>query len=118
MKTGNIVPAAFRLLVIVVACSPFLARAQTPPTIIAQPQITSLSLLHSFAGDNDGANPYDGLIQGTDGRLYGTASAGGLNDNGTVFAVNPDGTGFTLLHSFGDGGNAGSNPWWGLIQGN
>jgi uncharacterized repeat protein (TIGR03803 family) len=32
--------------------------------------------------------------------LYGTASAGGTNGNGTVFAVNTNGTGFTTLHTF------------------
>jgi uncharacterized repeat protein (TIGR03803 family) len=32
--------------------------------------------------------------------LFGTASEGGTNGNGTVFAVNTDGTGFTNLHTF------------------
>jgi uncharacterized repeat protein (TIGR03803 family) len=32
--------------------------------------------------------------------LYGTTSAGGGSGNGTVFAVNTDGSGFTNLHSF------------------
>src|SRR5205809_462400 len=32
--------------------------------------------------------------------LYGTAFYGGSSGNGTVFAVNTDGTGFTNLHSF------------------
>jgi uncharacterized repeat protein (TIGR03803 family) len=39
--------------------------------------------------------------------LYGTASQGGLG-NGTVFAVNTDGTGFTTLHKFTV--PSGSNP--------
>ena len=34
--------------------------------------------------------------------LYGTAISGGSSGNGTVFAVNTDGTGFTTLHSFTD----------------
>lgn len=32
--------------------------------------------------------------------LYGTAPVGGSSSNGTVFKVNIDGTGFTVLHSF------------------
>jgi uncharacterized repeat protein (TIGR03803 family) len=32
--------------------------------------------------------------------LYGTASGGGNSGNGTVFALNTDGSGFTNLHSF------------------
>jgi len=33
-------------------------------------------------------------------NLYGTASGGGANGNGTVFGVNTNGTGFTVLHTF------------------
>jgi uncharacterized repeat protein (TIGR03803 family) len=41
--------------------------------------------------------------------LYGTGFAGGsTNGNGTVFAVNTDGTGFTVLHTFN--GSDGSGP--------
>jgi uncharacterized repeat protein (TIGR03803 family) len=67
---------------------------------------TGFTTLHSFTvgtGDDvyttnsDGANPYAGLIL-SGNTLYGTATAGGLNGNGTVFAVNTDGTGFTNLH--------------------
>ena len=32
--------------------------------------------------------------------LYGTASAGGTNPYGTVFAVNTNGSSFTTLHAF------------------
>jgi uncharacterized repeat protein (TIGR03803 family) len=51
--------------------------------------------------------------------LYGTAYAGGSSINGTVFAVNTDGTGFTTLHSFtplnNDTNSGGANPLAGLI---
>ena len=49
--------------------------------------------------NSDGANPYAGLIL-SGNTLYGTASAGGSFGEGTVFAVNTDGTGFATLHSF------------------
>jgi uncharacterized repeat protein (TIGR03803 family) len=59
----------------------------------------SFRILHSFTGGSDGANPYAGLIlSGT--TLYGTAVYGGSSDDGAVFAINTDGTGFTTLHSF------------------
>ena len=43
--------------------------------------------LYSFTGTNDGANPYAGLVQGSDGNLYGTTSSGGTNNLGTVFRI-------------------------------
>jgi uncharacterized repeat protein (TIGR03803 family) len=51
------------------------------------------------APNSDGANPYGGLIL-SGGILYGTAGFGGAFANGTVFAINANGTGFTNLHSF------------------
>jgi uncharacterized repeat protein (TIGR03803 family) len=49
--------------------------------------------------NSDGANPYPGLIL-SGNTLYGTANAGGVSGNGTVFALNTNGTGFTNLHNF------------------
>ena len=40
-----------------------------------------------------------GLIQGGDGKLYGATSAGGAGGRGTIFAINADGTGFSVLRS-------------------
>ena len=65
---------------------------------------TSFTNLHIFTAlvsntNSDGANPEAGLIL-LGNTLYGTASAGGANGNGTVFALNTNGTGFTTLHSF------------------
>jgi uncharacterized repeat protein (TIGR03803 family) len=81
--------------------------------------------LHSFTGVSDGANPLGGLILSSN-TLYGATGGGGTNGNGTVFAVNTNGTGFRNLHSFfalaGSSGYAGSgtnsdgaNPWSALI---
>ncbi|MGH9364815.1 MAG: S-layer homology domain-containing protein [Thermoanaerobaculia bacterium] len=47
---------------------------------------TTLTTLHSFAG-SDGAYPYAGLIQATDGNLYGTASGVGSGGWGVVFRI-------------------------------
>ncbi len=43
------------------------------------------TLLHDFGGGLDGADPEEGLVQGTDGALYGTAFLGGFSDLGTIF---------------------------------
>ena len=81
---------------------------------------SGLTNLHSFTAltgpnftNNDGANPYAGLI--LSGKiLYGTANAGGSSGVGTVFAVSTNGTGFTNLYNF-SGGDDGVNPQGGLV---
>jgi uncharacterized repeat protein (TIGR03803 family) len=49
--------------------------------------------------NTDGADSYGQLVL-SGNTLYGTTEAGGFNGEGTVFAVNTDGTGFTNLHNF------------------
>ncbi len=77
----------------------------------------TLTTLHSFDGA-DGAQPYAGLVQATDGNLYGTTYAGGVagcggSGCGTVFKITPSGT-LTTLHSFE--GSDGNQPYAGLVQ--
>jgi len=81
----------------------------------------TLTTLYSFCPQNgchDGANPYDGLVQATDGNFYGTTSAGGNSGNGTVFKITPSGN-LTTLYSFCSQSNCadGSQPYAGLVQG-
>jgi uncharacterized repeat protein (TIGR03803 family) len=49
---------------------------------------------------DDGANPFAGLTQGTNGLLYGLAESGGTYGSGTIFEVETNGA-LTSLHSFG-----------------
>jgi uncharacterized repeat protein (TIGR03803 family) len=58
----------------------------------------SSTVLHTFSGA-DGASPGAGLIECSDGALYGTTFEGGAENRGTVFRITPAGS-FTLLHSF------------------
>jgi uncharacterized repeat protein (TIGR03803 family) len=59
--------------------------------------------MYSFDSFLNGAGPMDGLVEGQDGRLYGTASAGGSAFSGVVFAITKQGK-YTVLHDFGDDG--------------
>jgi len=82
-------------------------------------QITGANATFTITTNGSGAYPVAGLIlSGT--TLYGTTSSGGTNGTGTVFAVNTDGTGFTVLHTFGalvSGTNSdGAYPAAGLLQ--
>lgn len=65
---------------------------------------TGFSVLHAFgtvlAAGTDGAYPIGGLVAGPDGTLYGVCSLGGAANTGTVFKVNPDGSGYAVLHEF------------------
>ena len=74
------------------------------------------STLHQFTGaDGDGARPISEVMEGSDGALYGTTRDAGLNDNGIVFKVNKDGSGYTVLARF-DGAGQGSSPYCGVVE--
>ncbi len=77
----------------------------------------SYVLLHAFSAgpvtNADGAYPWAGLIQATDGNFYGTTFQCGAHGYGTVFQITPGG-GLTTLHSFD--GTDGAAPTSGLVQ--
>jgi uncharacterized repeat protein (TIGR03803 family) len=91
------------------------------------------TILHSFTGGDDGANPYAGLVFDSHGNLYGTTVYGGgaaacgdaFGDKGcgTVFMLSPSGGGEwteTILYRF-NGNIDGSGPFAEVIfdsQGN
>lgn len=71
------------------------------------------TVLYSFAGGVDGANPVAGLIRDASGNLYGTTPHGGALGYGVVFKVSKTGT-ETVLHSFTD--SDGYYPIGGLVR--
>ena len=76
------------------------------------------SVIKSFAGTNgDGANPAGGLMQASNGALYGSTSSGGSNNLGTIFSINLDGSGYSVLRSFAGRTNDGVNPKASLLEG-
>ena len=66
------------------------------------------TLLHSFTGD-DGMAPTGSLVLGGT-TLYGMASSGGELGYGTIFSLQTDGSGFTILHDFISGTGGGESP--------
>ena len=86
----------------------------------ANAQSSNFSNIYDFSQGptNRGSFYYaNGLIQGTDGRLYGTTTAGGSYSNGTVFVIERNGAGYRTLHSFAAGAGDGSFPSAGLLEG-
>jgi len=85
---------------------------------------TSFTNLHSFATartnlfgnytNSEGILPEAGLVL-SDNTLYGTTDNGGSSGNGTIFTINTDGTGYTNLHSFTDGGGLDAANTVGLV---
>jgi uncharacterized repeat protein (TIGR03803 family) len=60
------------------------------------------TILYSFTGKTDGANPQAALVMDAKGNLYGTTFAGGIYGNGTVFKLGKKGGKWTeqALFSF------------------
>jgi len=63
-----------------------------------------LTVVHNMNGTTDGYSPFAGLVQATDGNLYGANSQGGVvsadcpGGCGTLFRIAP--TGFKVLYDF------------------
>jgi uncharacterized repeat protein (TIGR03803 family) len=107
-------------IVVLILCACFVpvAWGQQPAaatTIGAQAQ--TYSVLYTFTGGQDGANPIAGLAMDRAGNLYGTAELGGggglCNGNGcgTVFKLVRKGSGWVLISLYGfTGGNDGAFP--------
>ncbi len=88
---------------------------------------TGFATLHNFTAGNgitniDGGDPRCGLVV-SGNTLYGTTYYGGSGGNGTIFAVNTDGTGFRVLYNFAEGRDelnsfsnvGGANPGAGMV---
>jgi len=73
------------------------------------------TILYSFTGGADGANPIGALVRDASGNLYGTTNAGGANGVGAVFELSKGGT-ETVLHSFARNGIDGWGPWATLLR--
>ena len=58
-----------------------------PGTVFRLDAAGTLTTLHSFSGVTDGAAPWAPLVQAADGSFYGTTSAGGAADGGTLFRL-------------------------------
>ena len=77
------------------------------------------SVVHLFGqtGPLGPRAPYAGVMQASDGKLYGTTVAGGSANAGTLYRLNADGSGFEVLHEFNPARGDSSFPVAELIEG-
>ncbi len=75
----------------------------------------AITVLHAFAGGNDGSGPNANLVFDAAGNIYGTTAGGGEHGYGTVFQATRSGGSWTetVLHSFNP--PDGINPTAGVI---
>jgi uncharacterized repeat protein (TIGR03803 family) len=78
----------------------------------------TLTVLHTFAGGSDGANPAGELVRNASGSLYGATTEGGSGGAcqagcGTVFKLTPEGA-TSVVYTF-TGGSDGALPYGGMI---
>jgi uncharacterized repeat protein (TIGR03803 family) len=106
---------AYALLVVAAAIlAGAAARLDAQPDSAGLPSVTPLpvnSAIYSFGdiGTDDGTVPkgsltYDGVT------LFGRTTTTVLNGGGVLFAINPDGTGYSILHRFAGAPDDGANP--------
>ena len=114
MRASNsILVAAFINATLMTACGRVFV--STPASVATQAAAPTSRLapgteqvLYSFKGGKDGAYPEAGLID-VNGTLYGTTSAGGSHDNGTVLISAPAKRA-SCIASFGIDDADGANP--------
>src|SRR5206468_3920103 len=80
-------------------------------TFDASPPVDATST--ALQTNASGAYPASGLVQPSNGLLYGTTQVEGANGYGNIYRIAPDGSGFTVLQSFN--ATNGANPSGELI---
>ncbi|MDB6173895.1 MAG: 3-carboxymuconate cyclase [Chthoniobacteraceae bacterium] len=81
------------------------------------PLVTLVSFTGN-GGNSKGKSPSAELIYGSDGSFYGTTSAGGASDRGTIFKMSSEGILTTLVEFTGNGfTNRGGEPKAALVEG-
>jgi uncharacterized repeat protein (TIGR03803 family) len=82
---------------------------------------SGFAVLHNFARPTlappDGFSPLSGVMEASNGALYGTTQRGDTNYNGTIFKLDKDGSNYAVLHHFGSIADDGNGPVAGLIEG-
>ena len=75
------------------------------------PTDDSFQLIHTFSIIGElGAKPRAALIEGSDGKIYGTTQSGGNDGSGTIYRFDLDGGNLEVVHHFSTDENTGRSP--------
>src|SRR5437899_11749748 len=102
------------ILLLSVATFPLCSQPYSVLHTFSQGAIQRLGLILT---NSDGANPR-GALTTSGATLYGAAKNGGTTGSGTLFAIDTNGTDFSLLYTFSSdlaGNSDGANPNGGLV---
>ena len=84
----------------------------------AEQRRSRVEVLRRFTGLNgDGARVYGGVIEARNGLLYGLTGEGGISNQGTIFRLGRDGSGYQVLRSFTGAAGDGAQGFGGLTEG-
>jgi uncharacterized repeat protein (TIGR03803 family) len=75
-----------------------------------------LSFIFKFGPTSQGRNPRTPLLELMDGYLYGIAPSGGTNNNGVIYRLRLNGTGFQVVYNF-NSAVSGASPQGSLTLG-
>lgn len=70
-----------------------------------------ITVMHEFEGGEGGSNPQSGLTLATDGLLYGSTQFGGLENQGSIFKIDPTDNNFELIYNLAIGSADGRYPY-------
>jgi uncharacterized repeat protein (TIGR03803 family) len=78
----------------------------------------SFQTLHNFSWPSgpDGSTPYAGLVQASDGWMYGSTSTGGKSGAGVIYRIDVNGN-YQLLIDLADTNTGSCQPYTELVQG-
>ncbi len=74
---------------------------------------STYTLLHTM-GNMDGTYPFGRLVLASNGKFYGSTSAGGTNYAGVLYSYHPATSTFAVVHNMSDSGL--SAMWSGMIE--
>jgi hypothetical protein len=78
---------------------------------------SGLTILHEFPDGPEGFSFPMALAEDSNGRLYGTTLQGGLDEEGMLYGMGRDGSGYTVIYTFTGFDSDGEYPMGALAYG-